>query len=425
MTKNKIFYLLVTLLSISIFLSIIFIFNQSDNIDNAEQINQIEPTRNLNDFGFNDDSLNVEKSEVERNQTLSTILINYSISPKVINNLVDISKNVFDVRSIRTGHNYIAYLSQKDSLKLNYFVYEIDPIQYVVFSFRDTLNIYLAQKEVTKKRREVSGVIQHSLYNALSDKDVDPELAINLSDIFAWQIDFFRIQNGDSFKVIYEEEYVDDNPIGISKIIGAYFNHDGEDFYAIRFKGDKDTGYYDENGRSLRKAFLKAPLKFSRISSHYTMRRFHPILHRNKPHLGTDYVAPTGTPIHTVGDGIIIAAQYSRYNGNYVKVKHNSVYTTQYLHMSKIARGIHSGVRVKQGQVIGYVGSTGLATGPHLCYRFWKNGVQVDPFKQKMPPSKPISSKYVQAFNLKKDSVLTKINDLLYASEADSTKPSA
>ena len=187
-------------------------------------------------------------------------------------------------------------------------------------------------------------------------------------------------------------------PIGIGKIIGAYFNASGEAFYAINFEKDGDDHFYDENGKSLRKAFLKAPVKFSRISSRYSLRRYHPIEHRVKAHLGTDYVAPTGTPIHSTGDGVVIEARYKRFNGNYVKIRHNSVYSTQYLHMSKIAKGIHPGVHVKQGQVIGYVGMTGEATGPHVCYRFWKNGAQVDPFKQKIPSAHPVAKKYLNDF---------------------------
>jgi len=242
--------------------------------------------------------------------------------------------------------------------------------------------------------------------------EASPELVIKLSEVFAWQIDFYRIQQGDFFKVIYEEEFVDDQSVGISNIQGAYFNHSGEEFFAVPFEQDSTIQFFDENGKSLRKAFLKAPLEYSRISSRYTKRRLHPVQKVYKAHLGTDYAAPTGTPIRAVGDGIVLEASYTKGNGRFVKVKHNSVYTTQYLHMSKFAKGISRGVRVKQGEVIGYVGSTGLATGSHLCYRFWKNGVQVDPLKEKIPSSHPVKPELLEAYNRKKQEVITALDSV-------------
>ena len=220
--------------------------------------------------------------------------------------------------------------------------------------------------------------------------------------------------DGDKYIVIFEEELVDGKLIGIKKIVAAEFFHRNEKFYAINFiTGNKDD-YYDENGNSLRKAFLKAPIKYSRISSRFTYRRLHPVRKVYKAHLGTDYVAPRGTPIHSVGDGVIVAAAYTSANGRYVKVKHNGTYTTQYLHMSKIASGIRSGVTVKQGQVIGYVGHSGLATGDHVCFRFWKNNRQVDPFKEKIPPSKPLANKYMNDFNIYKDVIIATLNNLAF-----------
>jgi murein DD-endopeptidase MepM/ murein hydrolase activator NlpD len=239
-------------------------------------------------------------------------------------------------------------------------------------------------------------------------------LASELSEIYAWSIDFYRIQKNDAFKVVFEERFVDGVSVGIGEIKYAYFKHRKEDNYAIWFEQDQIGDYYDQDNRSLRKAFLKAPLKFSRISSRYTKKRFHPVQKRFKAHLGTDYAAPTGTPIRTVADGTVIAAKYSKYNGNYVKVKHNGTYTTQYLHMSKIKSGIRKGKRVRQGDVIGYVGATGLATGPHLCYRFWKNGKQVDPYKQKMPASKPISKGNTEKYNEIKKRVIKELDDIKY-----------
>jgi murein DD-endopeptidase MepM/ murein hydrolase activator NlpD len=224
-----------------------------------------------------------------------------------------------------------------------------------------------------------------------------------LVDVYAWQIDFFRIQKGDWFKVIYEEKLVDGQPVGVGKILAVQFKHEGRQFQAYYFDQGSGTDYFDEEGNSLRKAFLKAPLNFTRISSRYTPRRFHPVQKRWKAHLGTDYAAPTGTPIQTVGDGVVVEAGYNSGNGNYVKVKHNGTYTTQYLHMSRIAKGMRKGAHVKQGQTIGFVGSTGLATGPHLCFRFWKNGKQVDALKVEIPPSEPIESEHLDTFNQVKE----------------------
>jgi murein DD-endopeptidase MepM/ murein hydrolase activator NlpD len=244
------------------------------------------------------------------------------------------------------------------------------------------------------------------------ENEASPELVIKLSEIFAWQIDFYRIREGDHFKVIYEEEFVDNRSIGVKNILGAYFNYSDEEFFAIPFDQDSIPQFFDENGKSLRKAFLKAPLEYSRISSRYSLKRFHPVRKVYKAHLGTDYAAPTGTPIRSVGDGIVIEASYTGNNGRYVKIKHNSVYSTQYLHMSKFARRIKRGTKIKQGEVIGYVGSTGLATGPHLCFRFWKNGVQVNPLKEKIPSSHPVKPDLLDAYNKKKAEVLTELNSI-------------
>jgi murein DD-endopeptidase MepM/ murein hydrolase activator NlpD len=320
------------------------------------------------------------------------------------------SRGIFSLRSIKVGNTYNIYLN-KDSLNTpKYFVYEEDMINYVVFEFGDSIKVTKGEKEKYVELKVAESGIVNSLYETLDKKNLSVDLAIKLSDIYAWQIDFFRIQPSDSFKVYYENIYVDSQYVGTGKILAARFFHRGTEFNAFYFEDEKEAGYYDEEGNSLRKAFLKAPLKFSRISSRYSPRRLHPILGRVKAHLGTDYAAPIGTPIMSVGDGVVIAAGYTRGNGNYVKIKHNSVYTTQYLHMSRFAKGIRKGVYVKQGQVIGYVGKTGLATGPHVCFRFWKNGRQVDPFREKIPPSKGISEENRAKFDSLKIAYLNSLD---------------
>ena len=366
----------------------------------------------LNQFGFADDSLIIHQANVKRNETLSGILTQFNISENVITKLFLISGNYFDFHKIIAGNNYHAFISNDSINSLRYFVYEEDPINYVVFNLDDSLKIYTGQKPVVTKRRTLAAVINHSLYTAMLNNEASPELVIELSEVFAWQVDFYRVQKGDYFKVIYEEEFVDDESIGIKKIIGAYFNHEGEEFYAVEFKQDNVSQFFDENGKSLRKAFLKVPIKYSRISSRYSLRRLHPVQKVYKAHLGTDYVAPTGTPIRSVGDGVITEASYTRGNGRYIKIKHNSVYTTQYLHMSKFANRMRAGIWVKQGQVIGYVGSTGLAAGSHLCYRFWKNGKQVDPLREKIPPSHPVKKELLEDYNKRKTDVLSELDSL-------------
>lgn len=255
-----------------------------------------------------------------------------------------------------------------------------------------------AKKNVTVKLETVASDISHSLYDALQQKGADPLLAIKLAEIYGWAVDFYAIGGDDWFKIQYERQYVDEKPVDAGHIVSAVFSHKGKELSAFYFQTDSAAKgeYYDEEGNSVRRAFLKAPLKFSRITSRYTKRRLHPVQKIWKAHLGTDYAAPRGTPIIATGNGIVVESAFSKFNGNYVKVKHNATYTTQYLHMSK--RAVRSGQRVQQGQVIGYVGSTGLATGPHVCYRFWKNGKQVDALKQNFRETTPLPLKFLSAF---------------------------
>ena len=351
-------------------------------------IEEVEPTVYL--FEIPVDSYEVVQSEFGKNEFLGTVLDRYHVSSVRVAELAKASKEVYDVRKFRTGKNYTIF-STKDSVpEVAYFVYQPNSIDYVVYDLRDSIQVYEGKKELVTEVKSASGVINSSLYQTLVDQNLSRALAVRLADIYAWTIDFYRIQKGDHFQVVYEEQYVDGERVGVGRILAANFNNYGDDNYAFLYDQGEGEDYFNEDAESLRRAFLQSPLKFGRLTSAYTKRRFHPVQKRYKAHLGTDYAAPTGTPIMSVGDGVVTHAQYSKYNGNYVKVRHNGTYTTQYLHMSKIGKGIRPGVRVKQGQTIGYVGSTGLATGPHVCYRFWKNGEQVDARREKIPPSKPI-----------------------------------
>ena len=353
------------------------------------------------------DSFNVIKGSVKRAQTMGEILYLNHIDHFEINKIVEKSKGIFDVRRVNTGKKYTVICASDSTKKAQYFIYEIDATNYVVFDLRGEIDVYKGKKPVTVKLKTASGIIKSSLWLTMEEQNLSPKLTAELSTIYAWTIDFFKIQKNDGFRVYYEDKYIDGQYIGIGRLLAAEFTHKGQDFYSFYYKENENFGdYYDEQGKTLRKAFLMAPVDYKRISSRYSKRRKHPVTGRWKGHFGTDYAAEKGTPIWSTANGTIIAATYTKNNGNYVKVRHNGTYTTQYLHMSKIKPGIRKGVFVKQGDIIGYVGSTGLATGPHVCYRFWKNDKQVDPFKQKLPPGDPIKKENREAYMLAKDSLM-------------------
>ena len=399
MFKNKKFIFIS--LIIAVLLGIIIITQTNIFFKPKEVAKEAKDTfpKETFEYGMRTDTFTVHKSKIETNEIISNLLLKYKIPQEQIYQLVNQSKPIFDIeRNLIAGKKYTVFCS-KDSLgKAQCFIYEPNAIEYVVFDLRDSIQVYKKKKEIKKEIKTASGVITSSLYKTLQDANISPVLAIELSNVYAWAIDFYRIQKNDWFKVVYEEKSVEGKSIGIGKIISTQFNHGGKDFYAHLFNQDGIPDYFDEKANSLRKAFLKSPLKFGRLTSGFTMKRFHPVQKINKAHLGTDYAAPKGTPILATGNGTVIESAYGVFNGNYVKIKHNSTYTTQYLHMSK--RGVNKGQSVKQGDVIGYVGSTGLATGPHVCYRFWKNGKQTNHLAEEFPTSDPIKPNYKDSFNL-------------------------
>lgn len=364
-------------------------------------------------FGFPVDSFYIEQAIIKNNQNLSDLLSGRGVSMQLIDRIARTSTPVFDVRKIKTN-NRCYFFSSKDSLKkLAYFIYEIDPIEYIVYQLADSLKIYRGQKSVTQKIRTASGTIYSSLWNTMGDNHLNPILALNLEDIYQWSIDFFGIQRGDQFRVIYEESFVDSISIGVTDVYACQFKHAGEEFYAFQFEQNDTINYYNEKGENLRKAFKKSPLKFSRISSHFSHSRLHPVLKFRRPHHGVDYAAPRGTPVESIGDGIVTRKGYQAGGGgNFLYIKHNSVYTTCYMHLNGFFKGIAPGVRVKQGQVIGYVGSTGLATGPHLDFRVFKNGTPVDPLKVKSDPGKPVNKENLTQFIQRKDSFMTELHKI-------------
>lgn len=367
-------------------------------------------------YGFEIDSMIVVEDRIMRNQNLSEILVKFNISYQKIHELAINSKPVFDVRKIVPNRKY-TMICYPDSLQTaKAMIYEPSPIEYIIFNLDDSVTVVKVEKEIVIIEREIAGIIERSLAVSMSELGESPQLTNDFVDVLAWQIDFFRLQKGDKFKVIYEEKQVESKAIGIGKIKGIYLEHFGNDYYAYYFDQGSGIDYFDGEGNSLRKAFLKYPLDFTRISSRYSGNRFHPVQKRWKSHRGTDFAAPKGTPIRSVGDGIILEAKYGVNNGNYVKVKHNATYSTQYLHMSKIASGIRPGTKVSQGQTIGYVGSTGLARGNHLCYRFWKNGVQIDALKVILPPSEPIHEDNKLSFEEVRDTLKVQLDKIEYLS---------
>jgi murein DD-endopeptidase MepM/ murein hydrolase activator NlpD len=357
-------------------------------------------------YGLPVDSFYVVESTVGAGQHLSSILSNFGVKLGTIDTIAKNAKPVFDVRKIRQGNNYTLFQTSDSTRKAKYFVYENSPILYTVFELFDSLRVYQGEKEVVFKMKTAHGEIQSSLWNAMKASKLDPMLALKMEEVYAWTIDFFGLQKGDRFRLVYDEIYVDSTSIGINNIYAAQFDYYGKEIFAFRFEKNDSVGYYNEKGENLQKEFLKAPLKFSRISSGFSGGRMHPILRIVRPHHGVDYAAPTGTPVMSIGEGTVISKGWAGGGGNTVKIKHNSVYTTVYMHLSRYADGVNQGGRVRQGQVIGYVGSTGLSTGPHLDFRVYKGGTPVNPLTIESPPAKPVDTKYMPEYTILKDSLL-------------------
>ncbi len=340
------------------------------------------------DFGFNYADFNVIEDTVKSGDSFGAIIGKQNIGVKKIHEIVAQTKDTFNVKSIKIDKAYVMLRSKDKTNKLQYFIYQPDAIHYYVLDFRDSVMVaYKKTKPITVRRRVIGGVLKGSLSETLSNAHVTTALANKITHIYSWSIDFFKIKKGDRFGITFTERYINDSIYdGVDSLEAAFFEYKGKIVYAFPFVQNASSGkieYYDEDGKTLKNFFLKTPIKFSRITSRFSMSRFHPVQQRWKAHKGTDYAAPTGTPITTTASGIVEKTGYTAGNGNFVKVKHNGTYATQYLHMSKIL--VRRGQHVNQGDVIGRVGSTGLATGPHVCYRFWKNGVQVDPLKLNLP----------------------------------------
>ena len=381
---NKIFYIIIVL-------NLLFIIS-CKNVNSAKASISVKE-KIVEQFGYTLNNFYVLKDTIKSGDSFGSILEKNNLFYPQIYNIVQKAKQVYDVRKINIGKPYTILFS-KDSLRTpELFIYQPNLIDYVLVSLTDSLWAEKKSKAVKLLEFKAQGIITSSLSETMEEKKLSPLLSNELSEIYAWTIDFFRLEKGDNFKIIYSGKYVEDSIyVGLNRIHSAYFEHRGKPFYAIEFETDSKRGifeYFDENGKNLRRAFLRSPLQFSRISSRYNLKRKIAYYGRVRPHLGTDFAAPVGTSIRSTASGTVVKASYTRGNGRYVTVKHNATYSTQYLHMEK--RGVKVGQFVKQGDYIGSVGMTGNTSGPHVCYRFWKNGKQVDPLRQKLPEAKPIS----------------------------------
>lgn len=370
-------------------------------------------------FGFVLDTFQqVHEDTIARNQFLADILLGHGVDYGQIDGIARKSKDVFDIRQLRADKPYT--ILTKDSLEgADYFIYEPNIESYVIYALKGDQDIQIINKPITIETSIVSGEIESNLWNAMTKAGVSYELTARMEDALQWSVDFHHVNKGDAFNLLYDEKFVEDLSAGVDMVKAAHYKTSGNDYFAIYYDKEGLEGYYDELGRPMAKTFLKAPVKYSRISSRYNLRRFHPVQKRVKPHLGTDYAAPYGTPIFAVADGIISKKGYTRGNGNYIKIKHDKVYSTQYLHMQKFAKGVNRGSHVKQGQVIGYVGSTGLATGPHVCFRFWKNGKQVNHLSLTFPPPDPLPANEIDSFMIIRDQYLKALNIELPKIETD------
>ena len=400
-------YIALSLIALSLF----WACNRNSS-EQQEQQAPVEPQHTIL-YGIIADDYKVENGEIGKGETLGKILARYGVSATTVDKLDKAAKDVFPLRQIRAEKPYAAFLTN-DSIgtpHLDYFVYEKDLVEYVVFGFKnDSITINKGQKDVTIRRQRRSSTIESSLWGAIMRDSLPYSLAAEMEDIYQWTIDFFGIQKGDHFTVIYDEKLIDTTHVGIGRIWGAKFTCGEKEIYAIPFKQNGKIQYWEYNGASLRKQLLKAPLKFTRISSRFSRARLHPVHRVYRPHLGVDYAAPTGTPVHAVADGVVTFKGWGGGGGNTLKIKHAGNLVTGYLHLSKFAKGINQGTRVSQGQLIGYVGSTGTSTGPHLDYRIWKNGANIDPLKVPQEPAEPIAKQNEEAFKAIRDRIVAELN---------------
>lgn len=365
-------------------------------------------------YGICADTLDLNEYRIERGATPASIFAGLGFSPAESYRISSVAAQVLDPHRLQAGFPYYTLNARDSAATVCAVVFAKSRLDYAVIDLRgDSIAAYEFEKPVEYKRRYAENTISTSLWDAMASSGSNPVLAMDLANLYAWQIDFFDVRPGDAYRVLYREAYVDDTvALGIHEILSAVFVHQGDSFPAVPFVQDSVREFFDTEGNSLRKAFLKAPLDYYRISSRFSNARFHPILKRYRPHHGVDYAAPSGTPVKSIGDGKVIARKYDRGGGNMVKIRHNSTYTTSYMHLSRYGKGIAVGTRVRQGQVIGYVGSTGLSTGPHLDFRVYKNGRAINPLTMEAPPSVPVKPELRAAFDSVQRVVMAELDSL-------------
>lgn len=397
------------------------IFGNDEAATESESIVEQEPEKL---YGIEIDGYNIANDTVRMGETVGAILGRRGISAVKVDRLDKAAAEVFPLRQIRADNAYTTFSrTVSDSTGshevLDYVVYHRNAIEYVVFSFvGDTVAVNCGSRPVDVRRQLRRATINSSLWGAIMEQDLPYALAAEFEDIYQWTVDFFGIQQGDEFAVVYDEKFVDSTSVGIGRIWGAEFTHAGKTYYAIPFAQDSaKLRYWEANGESLRKQMLKAPLKYTRISSKFSNARLHPVYKVYRPHHGVDYAAPSGTPVYSVADGVVTFRGWGGGGGNTLKIKHANGMMTGYLHLRSFAKGIAVGSRVQQGQLIGYVGSTGTSTGPHLDYRVWKNGKAIDPLKIPQEPAEPIATENVAEFEAIRDRVIAELEGRASAEE--------
>ena len=385
----------------------------------SQQEEEIQPGIALSSFpvtiptmgwGFALDTLQVRESLIANGESLSDLLSAHQLDGDRAYQLITNAGEVFDLRTMRAGKPIVA-LSKDSTQAIDYLVYEPSAYEYIVFELKDDLSVWKTEREVSTQTQVAAGIIEGSLWNAMIDRGYSFELTSKMEDALQWSIDFHHLQKDEEFRLVYEQDYIEGEPVAVGQVIAAEYRTADTVFHSIFFDNGatEETGYYDLTGKPMNAGFLRAPVKYARISSYYNLNRLHPVLKYRRPHFGTDYAAPYGTPIIAVGNGVVTRAGYTKGNGNFVKIRHNETHETQYLHMQKFAAGIKVGTQVHQGQVIGYVGSTGLATGPHVCFRFWQNGKQVNHLKLRFPPAKPLADTLMPKFEAIRDALLPQL----------------
>lgn len=373
-----------------------------------------------NEYDICEGDFDVIDGEIEQGESFGSLMEDLGLDQSEQDAAIAAASGIFDVTKLQAGAEYHAYftlpressdssaVAGNDTTNLAYWIYDKDRMNTVIFSFIDSTSVKVLTREVSIEPQFANVTISNSLWYDTQQAGVPPLLALKLSEIYAWSIDFFALQKGDSFRVLYDLVTCGGDTVDVGDVRYCDFFHDGKHFESFRYVEPQDStgnSYWDQEGRSLRKAFLKAPLKFSRISSGFTYHRVHPIYHTVRAHTGVDYAAPKGTPVMSIGDGKVISRGWGGGGGNTVKIRHNSAYSTAYMHLSRFGKGIAPGVHVHQGQVIGYVGSTGASTGPHLDFRVWKNGTPVNPLKMESPPTDPVRESNMTAFVSVRDSL--------------------